>query len=169
MASGIFNCCANEGATISVSSGTVIKIGFIALLPTVTDYSELGWSRGSFARIFPPGESRCNRNCLAAGGLTMRTIFLVALCFFATPVHAEISEREKLLTMWSIIQVYQTNCGDAFIDDHQKEKYTRDMLSVYGQETIADAYLQTDNNCKKFGADKFCSAMKSPVELFLGK
>ena len=94
------------------------------------------------------------------------TLILGALLVVPSAAQAEISQYEKTLTMFAIVEVYHNNCGPAFRDENEKVRFTNQMLSAYGQATIADAYLQIDDKRKKFGAEKFCSSMKPVIEKF---
>ena len=66
-------------------------------------------------------------------------------------------------------RIYHNNCGAAFRDQRDKEKLTNEMLPVYGEATLANAYLQIDDKRKEYGAEKFCSDMKPAVEAFTGR
>ena len=75
----------------------------------------------------------------------------------------------ETLSMIAIIQVYHDNCGYAFRDEQDKEKFINETLSAFGKAAILDAYRQIDAKREKFGAEKFCSSLKPAIEEFKAK
>jgi hypothetical protein len=78
----------------------------------------------------------------------------------------EISQSQKTLTMYAIIEVYHNNCGGAFREQRDRDFFVGFGKRHFDEATLTDALVQTENNRKKFGAEKFCSTFKSSVEQF---